>query len=106
MRLFRQYGIPVQIQREDVLGTVSGFVHYSATTARKYALPGQSPLGKVPQGHCRLLLPAYSVKEGDLVACDDRWHIVRLVERVWLGNKALYDRCLCEERGGNDRWGR
>lgn len=105
-RIFLRYGIPVQVQHDGNTMAVHGFVHYTATSARKYVLPAQTALGKVPQGHCRVLLPRNTVLEGDWLALDDRWYIVRLVERVWLENEPLYDRCLCEERGVEDQWGK
>ena len=105
-RIFQRYGVSVEVHHNDATSTVRGFVHYTATSARKHLLPAQTPLGKIPQGHCRLLLPRYTAAEGDLVGYDNRWYIVRMVERVWLGDEAIYDRCLCEERGRYDNWGR
>ena len=105
-RIFQQYGTPIEIQRGSTTMEVYGFAHYTATSARKHLLPAQTPLGRVPLGHCRLLLPKHSAQEGDQVCYDERWYIVRQVERVWLGNEAIYDRCLCEERGAYDQWGR
>ena len=105
-RIFQRYGVSVEVHHNDTTATVRGFVHYTATSARKHLLPSQTSLGKIPQGHCRLLLPQHTAAEGDLVSYDNRWYIVRMVERVWLGDEAIYDRCLCEERGGYDSWGR
>jgi len=105
-RIFRKYGTRVEINTGESIAETRGFVHYSATTARKHLLPNYAPLGQIPPGHCRLLLPAYSVSEGQEVSYGSRWYIVRQVERVWLGDEAIYDRCLCEERGEYDQWGK
>ena len=105
-RIFRRYGVPIEAQSGGVLLRTWGFVHYTATSARKHLLPNYAPLGQIPPGHCRILLPRYSVAEGDLVMYDNCYYIVRLVERVWLGKEAIYDRCLCEERGAYDQWGK
>ena len=105
-RIFRTYGTRVEINTGQSMAQSRAFVHYRATTARKHLLPKYAPLGQIPQGHCRLLMPAYSVQEGYEVSYDNRWYIVRLVEQVWLGDEAIYDRCLCEEKGANDQWGR
>lgn len=105
-RIFRKYGARIHIHTGQSMAQTWGFVHYSATSARKHLLPNYAPLGQIPPGHCRLLLPAYSVAEGYEVSYGNHWYIVRTVERVWLGTQAVYDRCLCEERGGDDQWGR
>ena len=105
-RIFRRYGVPIEAQSGDRTLQTQGFVHYTATSARKHLLPNNTPLGQVPPGHCRILLPRYSVATGDLLCYDNTWYIVRLVERVWLGKEAIYDRCLCEERGAYDQWGK
>lgn len=105
-RIFRKYGVRIGINTGQSMAQSWGFVHYTATSARKHLLPNYAPLGHIPPGHCRLLLPSYSVSEGYEVSYDNRWYIVRLVERVWLGNEALYDRCLCEAKGAYDEWGR
>ena len=105
-RIFRKYGVPLELSTNGVKAQTKGFVHYTATTARKHLLPNYTPLGQVPPGHCRILLPRRSVWEGDQILYDHTWYVVRVVERVWLGTQEIYDRCLCEERGEYDQWGR
>ena len=41
----------------------------------------------------------------DILVQGQKRYIVRRVEQVWLMQKALYCRCLCEEEGGSDGWG-
>ena len=82
-----------------------GFVHHTASSARKHLLPEYTPLGELPQGHYLVLLPAHCVKVGQLLMHDGRWHIVRRIERIYMGSKATYDWCLCEKRGVADTWG-
>ena len=105
-RIFKRYGAPMRVQSGEQTAEIRGFIHYTATSARKHLLPNYAPLGQIPPGHCRLLLPRDSVREDDLVRYDNCRYLVRLVERVWLGNEAIYDRCLCEERGELDQWGK
>ena len=96
----------MRVQSRGQMNETRGFIHYTATSARKHLLPNYAPSGQIPPGHCRLLLPQDSVAEGDLILYDNYWYLVRLVERVWLGHEAIYDRCLCEERGEFDQWGK
>lgn len=105
-RIFRRYGVPLEVYTRGKQAETVGFVQYSTTSARKHLLPNYTPLGQVPPGHCRILLPRRSVWEGDQIMYDSCWYIVRVVERVWLGNEEIYDRCLCEERGELDLWGK
>ena len=105
-RIFRRYGVPLEVYTNGKIAETNGFVHYTATSARKHLLPNYTPLGQVPPGHCRILLPRRSVWEGDQILYDSRWYMVRLVERVWLGKQEIYDRCLCEERGEDNQWGK
>lgn len=105
-KIFRRYGVPVTVQETSGVSTVRGFVRHTATSARKHLLPEYTPLGELPQGHYLMLLPLYAVSVGKLVMYNGRWYIVRRVERVWLGRKAIYDWCLCEERGEADTWGK
>ena len=105
-RIFRKYGTRIRINTGQSLAESWAFAHYTATTARKHLLPRYAPLGQVPPGHCRLLLPTYKVSEGYELYYDSRWYIVRTVERVWMAHEAIYDRCLCEEKGEDDTWGR
>ena len=104
-RIFRRYGTALQIQGTSGVNTVYGFVQHTATSARKHLLPEYSPLGQIPQGHYLMLLPAYEARVDQLIMYNGKWYIVRRVERVWMGNKVVYDWVLCEERGGADTWG-
>lgn len=105
-RIFRRYGVPLRLNTQGGIAETTGFVHYTATSARKHLLPNYTPLGQMPPGHCRILLPRRSIWEGDQILYDGCWYVVRLVERVWLGDQEIYDRCLCEEKGVDDQWGR
>ena len=105
-KVFRRYGVPIEFQSTTETYTVYGFVQHTATSARKHLLPQYTPLGQVPQGHYLMLLPLYEATVGRMLMYNDKWYIVRRVERVWLGKTAVYDWCLCEERGEADRWGR
>ena len=62
-------------------------------------------MGEIPQGHYLMLLPLHEVQVGQMMMYNSKWYIVRRVERVWLGKTAIYDWCLCEERGLADQWG-
>ena len=104
-RIFRRYGIALQIQGTSGLVTLYGFVQHTATSARKHLLPEYSPLGQIPQGHYLMLLPANEARLDQLILYNGKWHIVRRVERVWLGSAVIYDWVLCEEQGGADTWG-
>lgn len=94
------------VQKTSGVSTVYGFVQHTATSARKHLLPEYTSLGELPQGHYLMLLPLYSVQVGELVMYNGSWYIMRRVERVWLGKTAIYDWCLCEERGESDTWGK
>lgn len=105
-KIFRRYGVEMMVQKTAGPQILSGFVQRAATSARKYMLPEYSPLGELPVGHYVFLLPLDYVRMGELVMYNGRWHIVRRIERVWLGKTALYDWCLCEQRGEADKWGK
>lgn len=105
-KIFRRYGVPILLQGTGGTETLYGFVQHTATSARRHLLPEYTPLGELPQGHYLMLLPLYSSRVGQLLMYDGKWHIVRRVERVWLGRTAIYDWCLCEERGEADTWGK
>ncbi len=106
-KIFRRYGTPMTLERNGENVTVRGFVEHTATSARKYFLTQYTPLGEVSQRYCLILLPlTYTLTEGDLLMYGGRWYILRKVERIWFGSKMLYYRCLCEDRGEADRWGR
>lgn len=105
-KIFRRYGTELQVQAASGTYTLYGFVQHAATSARKYVLPEYTPLGELPQGHYLILLPAYEARLGQLIMYNGRWQIVRRVERVWFGKTAIYDWCLCEERGEADAWGK
>ena len=105
-KIFRRYGVPILLQTTEGTETLYGFVQHTATSARKHLLPEYTPLGELPQGHYLILLPLYSAKVGQLLMHDGRWHIVRRIERIYVGSKAIYDWCLCEKRGEADTWGK
>ena len=105
-KIFRRYGVPILLQTTEGTETLYGFVQHTATSARKYLLPEYTPLGELPQGHYLILLPLYSAKVGQLLMHDGRWHIVRRIERIYVGSRAIYDWCLCEKRGEADTWGK
>ena len=105
-KIFRRYGVPIKVEAASGSYTVHGFVQHTATSARKHLLPEYTPLGEVPQGHYLMLLPLGEVQVGRQLMYNGKWYIVRRIERVWLGNAAIYDWCLCEERGEWDQWGR
>ena len=105
-KIFRRYGVAMQIQSQSGVYTVYGFVQHTATSARKHLLPEYTSLGRIPQGHYLMLLPLYQAQEGQMLQYNNKWYVVRRIERVWLGNTAVYDWCLCEERGAWDQWGK
>ena len=105
-KIFRRYGVPILLQTTEGTETLYGFVQHTATSTRKYLLPEYTPLGELPQGHYLILLPLYSAKVGQLLMHDGRWHIVRRIERIYVGSRAIYDWCLCEKRGEADTWGK
>jgi hypothetical protein len=105
-KIFRRYGVPITIQSGTSTYTVRGFVQHTATSARRHLLPEYTPLGQMPQGHYLMLLPLYQVNENGMLMYNGKWFIVRRMERVWLGSIAIYDWCLCEERGERDLWGK
>ena len=94
------------VQESSGVSQTWGFIQHTATSARRHLLPEYTPLGELPQGHYLMLLPLDAVRVGKMVMYNGNWYIVRRMERVWLGNEAIYDRCLCEERGAIDQWGR
>ena len=104
-KIFRRYGIPLLKQTTEGTETVYGFVHHTASSARKHLLPEYTPLGELPRGHYLILVPTNCAKIGQLLMHDGRWHIVRRMERIYIGNEAVYDWCLCERRGEADTWG-
>lgn len=105
-KIFRRYGTPLDLQTAEGTERVYGFVHHTASSARKHLIPEYTPLGELPQGHYLILMPLYRAKIGQMVMHDGRWHIVRRIERIYVGSKALYDWCLCEKRGEADTWGK
>lgn len=105
-KVFRRYGVPITVEGSSGYHSVYGFVRHTATSANKHLLPEYTPLGELPQGHYLIMLPRNVASVGNLLMYNDVWHIVRRVERVWLGKSAIYDWCLCEERGEADTWGR
>ena len=106
-RIFRRYGTPMTLERSGGNVTVRGFVEHTATSARKYFLTHYTSLGENPQGYCLILLPqTYTPKVGDMLMYSGKWYILRKVEWIWFRDKTIYYRCLCEERGEDDRWGR
>ena len=104
-KIFRRYGVPITVEASFGSNTIRGFVQHTATSARRHLLPEYTPLGEVPQGHYLMLLPLYTVNVGQMIKYNGKWYIVRRVEQVWLGNTAVYDWCLSEERGESDQWG-
>lgn len=106
-RIFKRYGVPIELERTPENITVYGFVQQTATSARKYILPEYTPLGEVPKGQYLMLLPfSNAVKVGDKVMYAGKWYIIRRVEWAWFRKEAIYHWCLCEERGAYDQWGR
>ena len=104
-KIFRRYGVPITVETSVGTSIIRGFVQHTATSARRHLLPEYTPLGEIPQGHYLMLLPLYGVQVGQMLMYNGKWYIVRRVERVWLGNTAIYDWCLSEERGEKDQWG-
>ncbi len=105
-KIFYRYGVPITVEQGTSTNTVRGFVQHTATSARRHLLPEYTPLGQVPQGHYLMLLPLNETSVGKELMYNGRWYIVRRLERVWLGKEAIYDWCLCEERGEFDQWGK
>ena len=104
-KIFRRYGTPLSLQIAGGTETVYGFVQHTATSARKHLLPVYTPLGELPHGHYLMLLPVSRASVGQLLMYNGKWHIVRRIEQVYVGSKAIYDWCLCEKRGEADTWG-
>ncbi len=105
-KIFRRYGVPIDVQYTAGVSRAYGFVQHATASARRYLFPEYTPLGQVPQGHFLILLPLQIAREGQQLMYDGKWYIVRRLERVWLGKSAIYDRCICEERGETDLWGK
>lgn len=105
-RIFLRYGTPIKVGTTSGTYVIRGFVQHTATSARKYLLPEYTSLGEIPRGYYLMLLPLYEVQVGQQLMYNGKWYIIRRMERVWLGSEAIYDWCLCEERGENDKWGR
>lgn len=105
-KVFRRYGVPIDVQDEQSVTRVYGFVEHATTSARRYLFPEYTSLGQVPPGHYLILLPLHTVNDGQQLMYDGKWYIVRRMEQVWVGKTAIYDRCICEERGVTDQWGR
>ena len=105
-RILKKFGTPVVHKRDGVSTTVYGFIQTTTTSAKKYFLPDYSPLGELPKGYCVMMLPLEpEMMPEDILVQGNRRYIVRRVEQVWLMQKAIYCRCLCEEEGRGDGWG-
>lgn len=104
-KIFRRYGVPITVQETSGISITYGFLENMATSAKRHILPEYSPLGQIPQGHYLMLLPINKVRVGKQVMYNGKMYIMRRVERVCLGSTAIYDWCLCEERGETDKWG-
>lgn len=105
-KVFWRYGVPIDVQYTQGVTRVYGFVEHATTSARRYLFPEYTSLGQVPPGHYLILLPLHTAREGQEMMYDGKWYIVRRAERVWMGKIALYDRCICEERGVSGQWGK
>lgn len=105
-KIMRQYGTPMVLYTANNQVTIYGFIHHTATTARKYALPEHGILGEIPQGRYVAMVPVEpAISKNDILEQGGKRYVVRRVEKVWQGEEALYRWCLCEEEGESDRWG-
>lgn len=105
-RIFRRYGTQVLVQGSVGTYLAYAFAQPRETAAGKWMLPGYTPLGRLPQRHYVICFPPRTMKEGNTLYYDEKWYIVRRLDHIPLRGKELYDRCLCEERGEGDSWGK
>lgn len=105
-RILRKYGTPLLLRRIDGDTTIYGLMQHTASLGWKNMQPVYSPLGEVPRGQYLLMLPVEpTLEKGDVFKKDDRWFIVRRVEKMWHGDEAIYCWCLSEEGGNTGIWG-
>lgn len=105
-RILRKYGTPIVLRRVTGDTIIHGFMHHTGSLGWKNMQPVYSPLGEVPRGQYLLMLPIEPLLEkGDIFKKGDIWYVVRRVEKMWHGEKAVYCWCLCEEGGEAGIWG-
>ena len=63
------------------------------------------PLGEIPRGQYICMLPAaVAVTPGDVLGVGQGQYQIQRVEDVRLGDRVLYQWCLCVRKGGEDLW--
>lgn len=105
-RIFKKYGTPILRRTVDGDETIRGFWQHTGSLGWKNMQPVYAQLGEVPRGQYLLMLPMEPVIEkGDSIQKGESWYIVRRVEKMWHGEEAIYQWCLCEEGGRTGVWG-
>lgn len=98
--------MPIDVQSNQGVSRTYGFVQHATTSAKRDLYPEYTSLGQVPPGHYLVLLPLYVARDGQELMYNGKWYIVRRVEQIRMGKTLIYDRCICEERGVADQWGK
>ncbi len=105
-RILKKYGTDILLRRVTGDVILRGFLQHTGSLAWQNMRSIYSPLGRVPGGQYRLILPPQpEIAEGEMLRLGERWYTVRRCEKVWYRNEWIYSWCLCDERGEPDNWG-
>lgn len=102
---FARYGRAAVLCSHGVEKTVKAFFHSSRSKSWQNMQRVYFPMGEIPRGqYLCYLLPGTAVA-GDVLTLDGQSYEICRAEEMWALGKAMYQWCLCIEKGGEEPWG-
>ena len=105
-RAMERYGSTITLVRSGEQTEFRGFLQHSGSKSWQNMRSQYGPLGQLPGGQYVLVAPVSpGLLEGDTLVLGDRTVVIRRLETVMRGDRAVYQWGLCEQAGGEDTWG-
>lgn len=99
-RIFKCYGVAVQVENASGIQTVKAFFRSVTSDAWQNVERVFSPLGETPRGRYICLLPAgVDVVPEDTLTVRGKRYLVRRTEPIAVFTDVICKWCLCMEKG-------
>jgi hypothetical protein len=100
-KLIHQYGTDLILCRNGEETAARGFFRAVTSRDRQSTEPAASPLGELARGQYTYIGPSgLPISEGDTVTVEGQAYRFRRAEPYYYGNRIVYYRGLCIEKGG------
>lgn len=104
-RIISKYGTAMEVRKDGRWVAIRAFLQPVTTKAKQNMQKEVSPLGEIPGGQYVFIGPADAVAENDTLRLAGEKYLVRRLDRVYYGDRAVYSWGLCSRKGEEDTWG-